>query len=691
MSPGQPPRNVRNVTRTALWTSLALMLLPAMSSLAAPTPKAGMDSPAVLTVSRSSKLADLQVPAATVKLAVGNLVGGATIVNSGVKRARSSVAGVAWKSAASDGPIQLGKFAVPTLKPGQRHKAHFQIPLPKDTHAGVYTVSVCVDLLGQVQESDKKSRCHKAGTVAVGASGVKAFGPTIKPGAAGTGGGLAPILPPLAPVTPSTPGSPSTPVTPAPPNPNRGSSLTTNEALTAGQYLVSSDGHYQLAMQSDGNLVLTVSGRQLWQSDTAGNPGAWLVEQSDGNLVIYPSGDNSEALWNAGTQNNPGATAVMGTDGNLEVISSAGAKLWTSANYNPNLEQSETLTASQYVESSDGHYSLAMQSDGNLVEYVDGRPLWASNTEGHPGAWVAMQSDGDLVIYPPGNSTDALWASNTGGNPGSHLGLQVDANMVIYSAAGAAIWETSVHNPNLEQNETLTTSQYIESINGTYWAAMQSDGNFVLYGPSGAMWASSTEGHPGAWVTMQSDGNLVIYPPGNNTNALWASNTGGNPGTHLGLGTDGNLVLYNASGTAIWATNTEPHEGGGGTPRAWGQTLSYNPFAASYYGECTYWADQEFGAFTGGRYLNVRGDAYQWAGEASAGGWTVVSTPEVNSVVVFPRGVDGTNSEAGHVAWVTQVSGSKIYVSEMNASAGKGHVDEAWYTSQPGMEYILAP
>jgi surface antigen len=63
----------------------------------------------------------------------------------------------------------------------------------------------------------------------------------------------------------------------------------------------------------------------------------------------------------------------------------------------------------------------------------------------------------------------------------------------------------------------------------------------------------------------------------------------------------------------------------------------------------------------------------------------------VNSVVVFPRGVDGSNREAGHVAWVTQVSGSKIYVSEMNASAGKGNVDDAWYTSEPGMEYILAP
>jgi hypothetical protein len=33
-------------------------------------------------------------------------------------------------------------------------------------------VSVCADILGQVQESSKKDRCHKAGTVTVGKSGV---------------------------------------------------------------------------------------------------------------------------------------------------------------------------------------------------------------------------------------------------------------------------------------------------------------------------------------------------------------------------------------------------------------------------------------------------------------------------------------------------------------------------------------
>src|ERR1039458_1417553 len=132
---------------------------------------------------------------------------------------------------------------------------------------------------------------------------VKAVIPVITPASRGTGGPLAPSLTPVAPVTPSTPGPAATPVIPTPPNPDRGSSLTTNESLTAGQYLVSTDAHYQLTMEATGDLVLTVNGRQLWHSNTAGNPGAWLVEQSDGNLVIYPAGQATNALWNAGTEN----------------------------------------------------------------------------------------------------------------------------------------------------------------------------------------------------------------------------------------------------------------------------------------------------------------------------------------------------------------------------------------------------
>jgi hypothetical protein len=53
-----------------------------------------------------------------------------------------------------------------------------------------------------------------------------------------------------------------------------------------------------------------------------------------------------------------------------------------------------------------------MQTDGNLVVYdLRGNALWASNTNGHPGAYLIVQNDGNLVIYDSANHP--LWASNT--------------------------------------------------------------------------------------------------------------------------------------------------------------------------------------------------------------------------------------------------------------------------------------
>ena len=53
---------------------------------------------------------------------------------------------------------------------------------------------------------------------------------------------------------------------------------------------------------------------------------------------------------------------------------------------------------------------------------------------------------------------------------------------------------------------------------------------------------------------MQSDGNLVVYDAGGAP--VWASTTDGNPGAHLEVQGDGNVVIYRPDGTPIWATNT---------------------------------------------------------------------------------------------------------------------------------------
>ena len=91
------------------------------------------------------------------------------------------------------------------------------------------------------------------------------------------------------------------------------------------------------------------------------------------------------------------------------------------------------------------------------------------------------------------------------GNGRTRLQLQQDRNLVLYK-------------------DNQPAFQAPNAFGRGNTAVMQGDGNFVLYDQNGEpVWASGTNGFPGADLAVQDDGNLVVYLDGN---ALWASNTG---------------------------------------------------------------------------------------------------------------------------------------------------------------------
>jgi hypothetical protein len=102
---------------------------------------------------------------------------------------------------------------------------------------------------------------------------------------------------------------------------------------------------------------------------------------------------------------------------------------------------------------------------------------------------------------------------------------------------------------------TLRPGQSLTSIGGRYQAVFQAtDGNFVIYGPSGAIWATGTGNRGASFLVFQADGNFVMY----NwlSQPIWAS---GSSSTHpgaLSLGSDGNLVASNTTNQAIWSWRT---------------------------------------------------------------------------------------------------------------------------------------
>lgn len=104
------------------------------------------------------------------------------------------------------------------------------------------------------------------------------------------------------------------------------------------------------------------------------------------------------------------------------------------------IQSGQSLNQGEYIQSTDGRYTLVLQGDGNLVLYSLRRALWSSGTHGKPVSIMAMQGDGNLVLYDAQGRYH--WASWTQGNQASQLVLQNDGNLVLYGSTGRPIWAT---------------------------------------------------------------------------------------------------------------------------------------------------------------------------------------------------------------------------------------------------------
>jgi hypothetical protein len=225
-------------------------------------------------------------------------------------------------------------------------------------------------------------------------------------------------------------------------------------------------------------------------------------------------------------------------------------------------------------------FKAVMQVDGNFVIYRAAVATWFSGTANRPGSKIIMQGDGNLVIY--GGSGAAIWSSGTRGKGGTKLTMKGNGQLLMTSSSDRTIWAVGpaavgcseapstgpsvpVPSPSpsipptiggssidigttvLSNNSLLTSTG--QGTNCTFKAIMQTDGNFVLYRGTQAIWASGWAG-VGAKLFFQPDGNLVLYRA--NGRASWSSATMGKGGTRLSVHGTGQIKMTNASGSVIW-------------------------------------------------------------------------------------------------------------------------------------------
>lgn len=183
------------------------------------------------------------------------------------------------------------------------------------------------------------------------------------------------------------------------------------------------------------------------------------------------------------------------------------------------LDAGQSLTAGQSLDDAFDQYRLTVQSDGNVVEYGNGRALWSLGTSG-VGNILTLQTDGNLVVRSA--TGKALWSAGSKGSDAT-LNIGIGGDVAIETKT-AGVYDHS-----------LTLSQSGTAVAGDVMTAGQS-----LYGVT-------------ATLFLQHDGNLVDNVQGH---VIWQSKTGGNAGATLHVQKDGNVVLYSKSGEALWSTHT---------------------------------------------------------------------------------------------------------------------------------------
>ena len=121
----------------------------------------------------------------------------------------------------------------------------------------------------------------------------------------------------------------TTPPPPPPKAPTGCGFVDPGQALASGATHSSCNKHYDLAMQTDGNLVLYHGNTAIWATGTNGKGGHRAAMQTDGNFVLYTAA--GKALWASGTSGDEGAYLAVQDDGNLVVYSAYGKALWDSS------------------------------------------------------------------------------------------------------------------------------------------------------------------------------------------------------------------------------------------------------------------------------------------------------------------------------------------------------------------------
>ena len=231
--------------------------------------------------------------------------------------------------------------------------------------------------------------------------------------------------------------------------------------------------------------------------------------------------------------------------------------------YRPNLTATPITT--KLVTPSNGYLVHVCHNGINSNEQCATVNAWNTSWQGRGGfgrytsPMTCRGDSGSPVINPAnlrayGVLTGVTYPAGTPGPCFSNVSTYFTWTVNAENASGYQLLLTDT-TETLGPGQIMSSNDRIVSRNGAYVLVMQADGNFVLYGPTGAVWWTGTQGNPGAFAVMQNAGNLVVYRA-NRTVLFAAPPSQYIGGSRLVIQDDRNVVIYTSIGTPTWSSRT---------------------------------------------------------------------------------------------------------------------------------------
>jgi hypothetical protein len=172
----------------------------------------------------------------------------------------------------------------------------------------------------------------------------------------------------------------------------------------------------------------------------------WIVDPDTETIISETPGvlDGNLSIQVQAPDVQPGEYRIL-VDIDMENSEGGDATLTVTDDTTPSgpdvLGPDDTLYPDEEISSLSGQFHFKYQSDGNLVLYAGGNPIWSSVTDGTSSGFVIMQTDGNLVMYDA-NEVPVWDSDGSFGHPGAFLQVQDDGNVAIYDTNLTPLWCT---------------------------------------------------------------------------------------------------------------------------------------------------------------------------------------------------------------------------------------------------------